>query len=180
MAGAKSAFSVIEKDLGWKEIKKSFQALARAGDTYVKAGFVGEKAQEQHVNSTLTIAELGTVHEFGAGRVPERSYIRSTYDKFREAYWATLRTGMSQVYAGKAKVESILDLIGSNMAGDQRKAIRDGIPPPLADSTVKAKMAKGRKDAATPLLDTRQMVNNLTHQVVVGGKVVLEGNPPPR
>jgi hypothetical protein len=109
--------------------------------------------------------------------VPERSYIRSTYDRLRESYFAALRTGMKQVYAGKAKATSILDLIGSNMAADQRKTIRDGVPPPLADSTVQRKMAKGRKDPAIPLLDTREMVNNITHQVISGGAVVHEGKP---
>jgi hypothetical protein len=56
--------------------------------------------------------------------------------------------------------------MGLRMTADQRKRITEGegIPPPLAESTVK------EKGSSRPLVDTGQLWRALLHDVVMGGK----------
>ncbi len=166
----KPYFSVRDQNRGWKEIMRAMRSLG-GGETYVRAGLIGPRAQKPHVDSQLTVAEVGIVHEYGspAAHIPERSFVREPYDRNRDRYLSGLRVLLKAVYAGKAKLVSVLELIGSNMGADMRKAIREGIPPPLRPATVARKVAKRRRDPATPLLDTRQLVNTIRHEVVIGG-----------
>src|SRR5712664_1718354 len=131
MAIGRILVQVKDEDRGFKELMKSLRALAN-GDTYVKAGVIGEKAQEKHVGTNLTVAELGMVHEYGGGRVPERSFVRRPYDANKERYLSGLKVLVRAVYDGKARLESVLDVVGSNMGHDMRKAIRDIVPDGLA------------------------------------------------
>ncbi len=161
--------SLIEIDHGWKALTKALEQL-RHGDAYVKAGMIGEKAakvEEEHEQSDgaepLTNVQLLAIHEFGAPSVgiPERSVVRSTFDKNRAAYVEQLRALVKGVYTGKTTVRRILGLMGLKMSWDQKNAILEGagIPPPLSDATIAAKERKGRwnkaaaKDPARPLVD---------------------------
>jgi hypothetical protein len=69
----------------------------------VKAGLIGERAQQKHVGTDLTIAELGHVHEYGGGNVPERSFIRAPYDANKERYFSGLRMLLRAVVRGQGE-----------------------------------------------------------------------------
>jgi len=155
---------VKDDDRGWKELRKGLKAM---GGAEVKAGLVGEKAEAMHGGSGLTVADLGLIHEFGGGKVPERSFIRSSFDANLSKYDRLLTALERAVYAGRSAVKGALDLLGSTMASDMKAHIRAGIAPALAAKTVARKTAAGRIDPALALVDSRQLVNAIEHKTIL-------------
>lgn len=184
MGAPTPTFKVVEKDNGWAAITRLLQDLA-AGETYVRAGVIGEKGDAQHQGEPITVARLAAVHEFGASiqvgdrtiTIPERSFIRAPWAAKRDEYLALLKKAAFAVLKRKispADFPRYLTALGMKMVADMQGAIRAGIEPPLAASTL-ARRTKGTGKAAAgaravPLLDTGQLINSLSHQVVVGGK----------
>jgi hypothetical protein len=162
MAGARGSAIVKDTDLGWKKLKRALETLSH-GDSYAKAGIIGQKAQADH--GGLTNEELGLIQEFGTadGHIPSRSFIREPYDANRERYMAALTKLIQAVYDGKIDVERALALVGPMMASDMREAIRRGIPPPNAAATIAA------KGSSKPLIDQGQLIGSISSAVVLHG-----------
>ena len=158
---------VVSIDHGWNELRRMMRE-AGGGDSFAKAGIVGAKASAQHEGGDeqepVNNATLAMIHEFGLG-VPERSFIRAAFDANREKYLANLQTLVSAIYDGKLTVGRALTLLGMQCASDIRKLIIDGagVPPPNAPATIK------RKGSSRPLVDSAQMKNSITHEVVLNG-----------
>lgn len=176
--------SVIDRDLGWNALKETLRSM-RGGDSYAKIGLLGEKAaavehqaEEKTTAEVMTNVVLAAIHEFGTEHVPERSFIRSTFDKNREEYLGILRKLVPAIYEGKTSAQHVLNIIGMKMKWDMKNAILEGsgIPPPLAPATIKKKQKKGRwrktpaKDAPRPLVDTGRLVAAIDHAVVIQGR----------
>lgn len=122
--------------------------------------------------SPLTIAGLGAIHEFGVDeppvRIPERSWLRASFDANRRKYQKML-DGM---IAKNTPLKKALGIVGLQAEEDMRAAIRAHINPPLATSTVNARRRKDGKTSDTPLLDTGQLIQAITSKVIPdGGKV---------
>lgn len=178
-------------DHGWQRIQRAAKSLATSKH-FVKAGVLGSKAQEErdeaHVANggsqwePMTNVKLALIHEFGTkdGRIPERSFIRSSFRKHRRSYEALLaRLIGDSVFAGKITFDVALGLVGQKMASDMRQGIRDFIPPPNAPSTLARKLAltrPGAKGAPIPLIDTGRLLASITygigHGIEAGIKVV--------
>lgn len=156
---------VIEKDLGWRGIARG---VATINGATVRAGLVGEKAAKVHEDSTMTNAEIGTVHEFGApaANIPERSFLRSTFRKNKDKYNRLMGALAAAVYSARAGSKGALALLGATMVSDIKATIRAGIPPPLAAATV-ARRSKRKKDREIPLIDTREFINAISYLVEV-------------
>jgi hypothetical protein len=181
--------TVMVIDHGWDELRATLDHLRRR-DAYVKAGVIGkaaEKVEEEHTQGAsgeaMTNVRLAMIHEFGAPTVniPERSFIRATFNGKRTEYVSQLRRLVKGVYQGKSSVRTALNIMGFKMKWDQKNRILQGagIPPPLAPSTVLRKERKGKwrktaaKDPTRPLVDTGVLVRAIDHAVVLhGGKSV--------
>jgi hypothetical protein len=154
---------VEEVDRGWNKIKGGLQKAARE-QRVVDIGILGSEAASAHpTGEGLTNVEIGSIHEFGGenDRPPERSFLRSTMTKGRKKYERLIQRGMKLAYEGKLSVEDALGLAGAKAAADVDKAIRAGIAPPLAESTIIKKTIAG-KSGTTPLIDTGQLVGSIT------------------
>jgi hypothetical protein len=190
-------------DHGWNELRRTLELL-RHGDAYVKVGIIGEsaaKADPEHqgekgaAGQPMTNVQLAVIHEFGSPEagIPERSFMRSTFDSHRAEYIAQLKTFVKGIYAGKVTVRNALSLLGFKAKWDQKNAILKGagIPPPLSEATVRAKIRKAawRKtpapDPARSLVDTGILVRTIDHAVVLsdgkaavgmGGAFVTKGD----
>lgn len=181
-----------DDDRVWRELKAR---LGKAAESYAKSGVVGAKAQEQASDGAggdLSVVDLAVVHEFGAtiqhpgtpngfGRgvpipphtieIPERSFIRSAFDAARAKYEALAATLAGLIIDGKTDAKAALEIMGQQAASDVRERIRSDIPPPLAASTMRRKMKKTRAGGsdANPvaLIDTGQLAQSISHQVVM-------------
>lgn len=154
---------------------------ADAGQSYVKVGVLDDPAAQATPSGDkgtdkrgdMTNAELAATMEFGSrdGRIPERSFIRSTYDVKLASYKEDLKKLVKAIYEQKVTIERALGLMGAKMSGDMKRAVTTGvgIPPPNAPSTLRAKLSKskpGSKKQPRPLIDTARMVGALTWLVL--------------
>lgn len=147
---------IIEKDMGWKAIKKAMMEKP----TYVDVGLL-ENADPR--DSEMDNVAIGTVHEFGSSKanIPERSFIRSTVDEKERTYKKLLSKVAGDVIDHKSDgpLKPGLNAVGSKVKSDIRSKIRGQIPPPNAPSTI------SKKGSSTPLIDSGQLVQALDHEV---------------
>lgn len=174
-----------DTDKGWREMLRAAQALA--GGAYVKVGILGDDERgglhktdpTTGKASPLTVAEIAVVNEFGTedGHVPQRSFVRSTFDRMREELERDAAKLIVQVVLDrKMTVEAALSILGLKLATGIRSTIVDGsgVPPPNAPSTARAKArgtGKAREKAiagARPLVDTGAMLAAISYGVVLG------------
>jgi len=146
-------------DKGWAGIcqlgtKYNFGKYASVGVQGAKAAAVEHKEADD-----MTNVELATIHEFGSsdGVIPERSFIRSTFDKHLGEYDRTLQTMGQQMFRGK-KAEGALVMLGEKLRADIIMAIKNReIYQGLSDAT---KVRK--KKESTALIDTGKLWNAIS------------------
>lgn len=160
---------VTDKDLGWKALQRGLDRL-REQDPNVEIGLIGKKGAEGHRKSDegLRVAELGAIHEFGIG-VPERSFLRSTFDAKKGPYGGVLTRTLRAELIQHVKMRTTWDLsksvalrrMGLKVEGDIKARIAQGIPPPNHPITI------ARKGSSKTLIDSGQLRNSVTSAVTV-------------
>lgn len=178
MAFARARFTMKVVDRGWNAIKAAMRE-AKDGGSYAKVGLIGTSGEEVHPTEhgeQMTNAQLAAIHEYGTARIPQRSFIGSTFDLQRQALWNVLQQGIRGVYDGKLTVKQALGLAGLKLATEIKKRVTsgEGIPPPNAPSTLARKLAKGAWNSGgggspRTLIDTGRLINAVSWQVITGG-----------
>jgi len=150
---------VIDRDLGWKRIVKALGDTAADPNSVAYVGYF--ETGEARIDGEITNAELAVIHEYGTDKIPERSFMRSTFDRLRPNYEALVAKLAPQVVDGKMTLAKLLDLVGLKIENDIRRTVKtgSGVPPPNAPSTIK------RKGSSRTLVNTGQLINSLTHSV---------------
>lgn len=150
---------------GWNDLQKRLAAAKGS----VRVGVLGKTAlREGEAESNFTNAEIAAVHEFGSsdGRIPERSFLRSTM-RNREADFSKIQAMLAKkVVANKLTAEQALDQLGAWFAAQVKHAITAGIAPELAESTIKARRKGKQPGRKVPLVDTGQLRNSITWAVL--------------
>lgn len=98
-------------------------------------------------------------NEFGTRHVPERSFIRATLDRNRDAYMEMLEEALDRGLDGD-DLEREMARIGAVVVGDIQRYMTELREPPNAPSTVRA------KGSANPLIDTGQLRRAIDFRVV--------------
>jgi len=172
------AEGIIDRDLGWNRILKE---IDRMNGSYTKIGvqmddgakpkesFNPDGSMKKDAETDLYIVAVS--NEFGTrdGRIPERSYIRSTADQERGETSERLVQGIGSIYTGRNTVRSVLTLVGIYMVGRIQKTMNDMTTPRNAEATRKA---KGRRkgpcvEVDNPLIDTGQLKQSIRNEEVV-------------
>lgn len=151
---ARSAIRV--KDNGFKAFFKRLRAMDGAD---LKVGIQGSDAYRSR--GTLSMADLGRVHEFGfAPRgIPSRSFLRATFDEKQRTYANRVQDIVARTVKLKSNPRGALRILGELIRGDIVRRINEQIPPPLKPKTI------ARKGSTTPLVDTGQLVQSITARV---------------
>jgi hypothetical protein len=146
--------AVVDKDNGWNALKKSLRKL---GDQEVVAGILGD------IDFSLpTVAAIGLVHEFGSPErnIPERSFIRSTFDKNEAKYTRLLQESVRKVVRTKKIDKAALFRLGETARKDIVNRIVQGeIKQGLKPKTI------ARKGSSTALVDTGALVGSIVSKV---------------
>lgn len=137
-------------------LKAVMDRLKHAAELEVRVGVLGTGGNR---GDGLTNAELMVIHEFGAGHVPERAPLRTTFDAKEKEWFALSRKLLSALIADKVTAEQALGLLGAQAVADIQAQIREGLPPPNAPSTI------ARKGSSVPLIDTAQLIRALSWAV---------------
>lgn len=128
----------------------------------LKIGILGQGMHD----GSLTNAEVGAIHEFGAPRagIPERSFLRATADA-KAGDWSKLLLRVGRLVGeGKLSAEEALSIVGEQAVMDVRSRITDGpgIAPPLQPATIR------RKGSSRPLVDSGRLVQSIGYEVTKG------------
>ena len=123
--------NVIDKDLGWKRIKRKMDFLdgkeIRAG--VLPSAGSGEKG--------VPIAEYATYNEYGTEKIPSRPFMATSADENKG--WSTsVKNAVKGIIDG-AEVISQMNTVGEKMKTDIKKNIGTYRFKPLKPSTVKKK-----------------------------------------
>jgi phage gpG-like protein len=150
------------KDLGWNSIGEFFKNNSKGITASV--GVQGNKAEAEKQTGKTNV-EIATIHEFGAPAVhiPQRSFMRSTFDENVQDLQAKVDAAATKIYDGKKSgtLKGELMLIGEGLRRKIIEKLNSNIPPPLSDYTI---MKKGGE--ATALIETGQMKNSISSTVV--------------
>ena len=131
------------RDRGWKKLHKRLSALS-GGGAAVEVGFFDPAN-----------ASIAVIHEHGApgANIPERSFLRSTFDEERPALERQLAEGVEEVFKGRATLERILMNVGDDLADKVHRKILGMNSPANAPSTV------AKKGFDDPLVETGAMAD---------------------
>lgn len=147
-----------------KVVDKGFDqyhaAVKKLNGSAVQVGMFAEVGDK--VLTKAIVNEFGTTQ---AGRnknitIPERSFIRSTYNK----QYKKVSKRFGQIFQSFAErkydVDKRLKLIGMEQVSETQKTITDFKNPPNAKSTVE------RKGSSHPLIDTGEMRSKVNYKVI--------------
>jgi phage gpG-like protein len=138
-----------------KRLEKLFHKMSKF--PHVAVGIL----QDEPITNRFSMVDLATVHEFGSkdGRIPQRSFIRSTCDRKRHEHIKLTAELHSKIIEGKLTIKQALLRLGEVVSKDMVEAINHGIEPKLKEATIK------RKRSSKPLIDTGHLKGSVTHEV---------------
>jgi hypothetical protein len=150
---------VIDRDLGYSRIIRNLKEI---GKLRTPAVFVGISADAGTYPDGTPVVLVAGVNEFGSsdGRVPERSYLRSTMDEKRAVYLAALTKASGKgVDFGKGALRRELEALGDRAVKDVQRKIDAIKSPRNAPSTV------ARKGFDDPLVETERLKRAISSEV---------------
>lgn len=160
-----------------KRSAKDWRKVFGKRGAIVKVGVLDSKGgSAQAEGSTISVSELAAIHEFGLGRAPERSFIRSYFDLASQELIGIAAKLMAQAIAAGVKSgagvtesvqRAILTKLGLYASNKIKERIGKGeIEPPLDRKTILKKTRNGKK-GNIPLIDTGQLRSSITYEVEI-------------
>jgi len=139
---------VIDRDLGWKAIKRE---MLKAKTLEVAVGILdGSKNGEG-----ASIAEYATYNEFGTDKIPERPFMRTAFDESKAKIAQDMNREGKRMALGQATAQKALTIIGQRHASRIQNVITGrNFLPKLSQQTIDAKHGSSKT-----LVDTSAMVN---------------------
>lgn len=141
------ASSTTDNDLGLKQFMRE---LEKAKRVVVEIGIHTDAKNEGE-----SVAQYGAYNEFGTGNIPERSFMRSTFDENTQKISQDLNNRYNQVKSGQLTVYTALKLVGERHVGQIQLKIGSNISPANSPATIK------RKGSSKTLIDTGIMRNSI-------------------
>ncbi|MEO4053378.1 hypothetical protein AAFN87_08050 [Solibacillus sp. CAU 1738] len=140
-----------------KQIRSNVKALSHLA---VEVGVFG--------SDDAFYAMIAGVHEYGITIrkekgsivIPERSFLRSTFDEKQSVWLEFVRKRIPSLVDGQMDARQLLELLGTKMVSDIQKKIKDLDDPPNAPSTI------AQKGSSSPLIDTGGLRKRITYKVV--------------
>lgn len=173
-----------------EEIKRRLTTLA---NLQVLVGVPEDQSERQEeAPGGMTNAALAYIHDQGMPEqnIPQREFMRPGIEDIQDEVTRRLK-GMAKtaITETEDRMAQQATSLGLRAASSIKARINEGIPPPLAESTLAARARKGRKGAkdelqsrregnppstasAKPLIDSGQLRNSITYVIRSRG-----GNP---
>jgi len=155
MAGSR----VTDRDKGLKDLSKK---ITQSKDLILTVGVHGEEGNQAHEGGQLTVADIATVHEYGLGTAPERSWLRAWADENEEKNKEALRKIGAAVVKRRFSANVGLERAGNLFVAQIQQRISANIPPPLKPATIAA------KGSSVALIDSGQFRSSIRYQVKKG------------
>ncbi len=155
------SITIQDTDMGMKQLRTD---LKHANGAHTKVGLPHDGTLVSgEVKTMADLVRIGGVHEFGydKGNIPERSFIRSTYDENIAALNMMVQKEIDLVIAGRSDTRRSLARLGEFMVPKIRRKITRRIAPALS------KKSKRGRDNGVPLYDSGQLLQSITHVEVL-------------
>ncbi len=147
--------SVQEEDYGWDKILSDLNSLK---NMIVEVGYDQNSGDE----GTIGLAELASIHEFGNEHVPERPFMRESFDRSAEQLTETGYTLADKVISGKIDPEMAYEIWGDSY----KTAVQKGVIGQSLGLEENAQSTIDRKGSDTPLVDTGRLINGIEVNVI--------------
>lgn len=137
-------------------------AVREAKGKEVAVGVPAGPATSKVYGDGTTVLLVAAAHEFGLGRVPERSFLRVPFQIKRDEIDAAMAEQFARVAAGQINVMTALGLVGATARNISVEAFEtDGFGqwPNIEQET------KDAKGSSKPLIDTGTLRNSITWDV---------------
>ena len=136
----------------WKEIKAQFPKIDKA---VVKTGIQSDAGE----NEGVSIAEYAAFNEFGTRTIPERPFMRKTFDDNLANYNKLIERLFKGMLGGKLNAKMAFSILGQQTEDDMKNTIMTGSFTPNSAYTV------AKKGSSRPLIDTGTMRNSIRYEV---------------
>ncbi|AUS87034.1 hypothetical protein LBYS11_12140 [Lysinibacillus sp. YS11] len=145
---------------GTNRIPQLIQSLSELAGYEIEVGIFG--------SDDSFYAMIAAVHEFGitirkergAIVIPERSFLRSTFDE-KNGEWAKfVKKQLPKLLDGQMNARTICERLGAKMVGDIQRKLTQLDDPPNAPSTI------AQKGSSNPLIDKGGLRMRITYKVV--------------
>jgi hypothetical protein len=176
MAGVKFE---VKDSFDLKGMMKELQEVAKEGPIRGSAGIDESAGATPRNKGELTNLEIALIHEYGAiipsrsgvhvgeqGQqlvisgatfIPERSFIRSTFDENQNKYDQRIIELAGKVYERKIHLEEACARVALQLSKDIRKKVESGLKPDLSPDWLTRKKSGDPR----PLIDTGEMLMQL-------------------
>ncbi|KOY81571.1 hypothetical protein I6G82_08365 [Lysinibacillus macroides] len=113
-------------------------------------------------------AMIASVHEFGITIqkekgsivIPERSFLRSTFDEKQNEWFKFVEKQMAHVLNRRIGAKTLCERLGAKMVADVQEKLTDLDTPPNAPATI------AKKGSSNPLIDSGGLRQRITYKVV--------------
>lgn len=156
------AVEVVDLDLGFKAI---LDEIEKAGRQQILIGIQeGSKTHMQSRNGRvqqagMNIAQYAAANEFGTDTIPERSFMRSTFDERIDDIENLVVTQLGLVVDQSIPVVTAYKRIGLGVQAMVQEKIREIRSPPNSPITI------ARKGSSKPLIDFGQMIASVRYVI---------------
>ena len=136
----------------WKDIKAQFPKIDKA---VVKTGIQSDAGESDGVS----IAEYASFNEFGTRTIPERPFMRKTFDDNLANYNKLIERLFKGMLGGKLDAKMAFSILGQQTEDDMKNTIMTG---GFKENSKKTVAIKG---SSRPLIDTGTMRNSIRYEV---------------
>ena len=144
------------KGSGLKNIEKLLKNIPKGVTVGVHSDAKDEKGGH--------VAMYASANEFGTERIPERPFMRSTFNAKKQKIQKMMRKFVSGFVAGRIRRrDKFLDIIGSFLTDEIKKRITSS-PSWAVSNSPKTIMIKG---SSVPLIDTGRLRSSITWRKII-------------
>ena len=153
---------VVDIDLGYNAIMEEIEKLSKASlvvgiQEKAKTHVQTKKSRTQKAG--LSVAEYAAKNEFGTNTIPERSFMRTSFDENINRIEKVTSDQYGKIIDGSSNLSQGLGIIGQVITGLIQTKIRQITFPPNSPATI------AMKGSSKPLIDFGQMIASVTYAI---------------
>ncbi|MED4551218.1 hypothetical protein P9305_00705 [Lysinibacillus capsici] len=141
-------------------IPRVIQSLKDLKKYDIEVGIFGSSGAEYVMIAEVQEFGITIRKERGSIVIPERSFLRSTFDDKNNEWFKFMRKQMEHVINGRINAQMLCERLGAKMVGDIQEKLTDINSPPNAPATI------AKKGSSNPLIDTGGLRQRITYKVV--------------
>lgn len=141
-------------------IPRVIQSLKDLKKYEIEVGVFGSDGAEYVMIAGVQEFGITIRKEKGSIVIPERSFLRTTFDDKNNKWFKFLKKQMEHVINGRINVQILCERLGAEMVGDIQEKLTEINSPPNAPATI------AKKGSSNPLIDTGGLRQRITYKVV--------------